>query len=116
MKIQETLPDGDILTEIGARLAHRRLDMQLSQNQLANQAGLSKRTVERIEAGESTQLLSLVRVLRVLNLLDNFDQLLPEIGPRPLDLLNLHGQTRKRVSPTRKKETPKPKWQWGDDK
>lgn len=116
MKIQSELIDSHVLSEIGDRLAHRRLDMQLSQAKLATQAGLSKRTIERMEAGGSTQFLSIVRVLRILNLLDGLDQLLPESGPRPLDLLKLKGKTRKRVSSSRKKDAPKSKWQWGDEK
>ena len=69
MKIEKQLNDAAILKEIGERIAQRRLDLQLSQADLAEEAGLSKRTVERMEAGESTQLSSMIRVLRALNLI-----------------------------------------------
>ncbi len=37
--------------EFGQRLARRRLDLDLTQAQSADEAGVGKRTVERIEAG-----------------------------------------------------------------
>jgi len=116
MQIKNKLIDDQVLSEIGTRIAHHRLDMQLSQAQLATQAGLSKRTIERIEAGQSTQFLSLVRVLRVLKLLDGLELLVPDPGPSPLDLLKLKGKKRQRASSVRKKnDHPESPWQWGDE-
>ncbi len=115
MQIHNELIDDQVLAEFGTRMAHRRLDLQLSQAQLALQSGLSKRTIERIEAGKSTQFLSLVRVLRVLKLMASLDLLVPEAGPSPLDLLKLKGKARKRVSSSRKKDQPEAPWQWGDE-
>ncbi len=115
MKIHNELIDDQVLAEIGARMARRRLDLQLSQAQLALQSGLSKRTIERIEAGKSTQFLSLVRALRVLKLMTSLDLLVPETGPSPLDLLKLKGKARKRVSSSRNNEPPEAPWQWGDE-
>ncbi len=51
MLISKSQSDEAVLREIGARMARRRLDFQLTQADLAEQAGVSKRTVERIEAG-----------------------------------------------------------------
>ncbi len=115
MKVDNTQTDEHILAEIGHRLARRRLEMQLSQAQLAEQSGLSKRTIERIEAGHSAQFLSMIRVLRVLKLLDGLDLLVPDTGPSPLDLLKLKGKTRQRASSSRARKTPASPWQWGDE-
>ena len=118
MKLTESLTDATLLSEIGQRLTRRRLDLQLSQAQLAQRAGLSKRTVERIEAGKSTQVVSLLRILRELGLLDSLDQLLPADGPRPLDLLKLQGKQRRRASAPRKPQSPEraeDPWRWGED-
>ena len=68
MKIEGTLTDEAILGELGERLAQRRLELQLSQETLAEQAGVSKRTVERVEAGATTQMSTMIRVMRVLGL------------------------------------------------
>jgi len=113
VQIDSKLADDAILQEIGDRLAQRRLDRQLSQAQLAEQSGLAKRTVERIEAGESTQLLSLIRVLRVLDLLEAMEAVFPANAPRPLDLLELKGRKRRRVSTSRKTDRP---WRWDEEK
>lgn len=81
---------------------------------LAEQAGVSKRTVERIEAGATTQISTLIRILRVLELLDRLETLVPEAGPRPMDLVRLKGNTRKRASGKRNSTDEEP-WHWGDE-
>lgn len=97
MKIENTLSDEAILRALGERLARRRLDLRLTQAAVAEQAGVSKRTVERMEAGASVQLSSLVRVLRVLGLMEGLEHLVPPAGPRPMDLLELKGKARRRA-------------------
>jgi len=67
MKIEGLLTDEVILEELGGRLARRRLELQLTQEMLAEQAGVSKRTVERAEAGATVQVSTLIRILRVWN-------------------------------------------------
>jgi len=111
MKIEGTLTDEAILGELGERLARRRLELELSQESLARE---SKRTVERVEAGASTQMSSMIRVMRVLGLLERLETLVPETGPRPMELLKLKGKARKRAS-SRKKPTGEQPWTWGDE-
>ena len=115
MKITKLLSDDLILTELGKRLGRARLDRQLSQAKLAEQAGVSKRTLERIEAGASAQSVSLVRILRVLDRLSNLDRLIPESGPSPLDLLKRKGKIRKRASSSRQSKVADKPWSWDDD-
>ena len=51
------MSDETLLKELGQRIARLRLERNLSQAQLAEQAGISKRTLERLEAGAAaTQL------------------------------------------------------------
>lgn len=119
MKIEGTLTDEAILGELGGRLAQRRLELQLSQGALAEQAGVSKRTVERVEAGATTQMSSMIRVMRVLGLLGRLEALVPEAlvpeaGPRPMELLKLKGKARKRARTKQKPAEDKP-WTWGDE-
>ena len=115
MKIANQLSDEAVLSELGARLAQRRLDLQLTQAAVAEQAGVAKRTLERIESGASAQLSSLIRVMRVLDVLPGLDTLLPEAGPRPMDLLKRGGRARQRA-PRRgaDAQTERP-WSWDDE-
>ncbi len=101
MKLSKLLSDDVVLAEIGQRVAQRRINSQLTQAQLAKQAGVGKRTVERFENGESTQMSSVVRIFRVLDLLPHIDRIIPEPGIHPMDLVKLHGKIRKRASSPR---------------
>ena len=103
MPFQRLMTDEALLQELGRRIAQQRLDRNLSQAQLAEQAGISKRTLERLEAGASaTQLSLILRVLRQLDLLERLDLLIPEPQPSPLALLELQKAGRKRArSPLR---------------
>ncbi len=110
-----TMGDDAVLEEVGRRLGQRRITLRLTQAKLALEAGVSKRTVERIEAGAVTQTLNLIRILRVLGLLPGLDQLIPETGPRPMDLLKLKGKARKRAASRRSASPSGEGWSWGDD-
>src|ERR1700733_11356305 len=102
MKITPELSDMAVLQEIGQRAERRRIDAGLTQAQLAQEAGISKRTVERIEAGHSTDFVMLLRVLRVLKLIDALDQLVPDLPQSPLMLLKGRGRAPKRVGHPRR--------------
>ncbi len=52
MKITGLLTDEAVLAELGARIAGRRVELQLTQAAVAEQAGIAKRTLERMEAGQ----------------------------------------------------------------
>jgi transcriptional regulator with XRE-family HTH domain len=115
MKISNLLADDAILVEIGARIARRRLDLQLTQAAVAEQAGVAKRTLERLEAGHSMQMSNLIRILRVLEGLPGLDRMLPEAGPRPMDLLKREGKPRQRASGGRRSDQPGAPWTWDED-
>ena len=114
MKILDDSPDAAALRELGQRLTRARLDRNLTQADLAREAGVSKRTVERLEAGESTQLGNLLRVLRALDLLGRLDALVPDSAPSPVEQLRLAGRTRERVRRATSRKGAKP-WTWNDE-
>ena len=102
--------------ELGSRMARIRLEMNLTQAQLAQQAGVSKRTVERLESGGvATQLSGFIRVCRVLDLIERFESLIPEPLPSPVAQLKLRGRTRKRASAPRIANPSPEKWKWADE-
>jgi transcriptional regulator with XRE-family HTH domain len=120
MRITSELTEAALLNEFGGRLERCRIDASLTQAQLAEEAGISKRTVERIEAGHSIDFAMLLRVLRVLKCLEALDQLVPASPQSPLMLLKGRGRERKRVKHSRHPPddtgAPKstPPWKWGD--
>ena len=111
-KLQDALSDEALLDEIGGRVQRRRLDFEWTQTELADAAGVSRRTLERLEAGHSVTLTSFLRILRALELLPALDEALPAPGPRPMELLRRDGQVRQRAP--RKREDSGEPWTWGD--
>lgn len=115
MKITGLLTDDAVLAELGERIAGRRIELQLTQAAVAEQAGIAKRTLERIEAGLTSQLATLVRVLRVLDAASGLDTLIPESGPKPMDLLKRKSKVRQRASGRRAAKTATEKlWRWNE--
>ena len=104
-----------MLDELGQRAQQYRVSMNLTQPQLAEAAGVSQRTIERLEAGSSVQLDKLLRILRALRLTDNLDQLIPEASFRPLQMIGAKPKPRQRAH-TRKRSASGPGWVWGDKK
>ena len=89
----------------------------MTQAQLAHEAGVSKRTVERLESGAAaTQLSGFIRVCRALGLLDRLDALFPRPLPSPLAELKVRKRQRKRASASAVATGVPHKWTWGDDK
>ena len=114
MQITSLLTEGAVLTELGARLERIRLERNVTQAALAREAGISRRTVVRLEQGEGgVGTIALLRVLRVLGLLDRVDQLVPEPLPSPIEQLRLQGRRRQRASGVRR-DAEEIGWTWGD--
>jgi transcriptional regulator with XRE-family HTH domain len=115
MKISHQMTDEAVLKLIGARLAGLRLAHNLTQQQLAEQAGLGLRTVQRLELGvAATQLSGFIRVCRVLGLVEHFESLIPEATTSPMEQLKQQGRKRQRAT-GRKSASGKPeKWTWGE--
>lgn len=111
------MTDAAALAALGGRVARHRLEKNLTQAELAREAGVSKRTLARLEAGESTQLTNLVRVLRALGLVGNLDALVPAPIPSPIEQLRTKGRVRKRASGRSADKRPgePDEWTWGDD-
>jgi transcriptional regulator with XRE-family HTH domain len=115
MKITRHSTDQAILSEVGERLARTRLDRNLTQAELAADAGVSKRTVERMESGESVQFTSFVRVVRALGLAERLDSLLTEPALSPMARLESKGRQRRRASSkSGRADESGGTWSWGE--
>jgi transcriptional regulator with XRE-family HTH domain len=115
MRIADHLAADAILAELGARLARVRLERGWTQARVATAAGVSKRTLERLEAGQSTQLTSFVRVCRALDLAAGLDALVPPETVSPVAALRGATKARRRASGTRSAPEPAEPWAWGDE-
>lgn len=107
MRILPELTDAAIAQILGERVERYRIEAGLTQAELAERAGIGKRTLERIEAGRGAELATLIRVLRALNALEGLEGLLPQLPPSPIEQLKLRGKQRRRVShPRGRSEAP----------
>jgi len=115
MKIQDLQTDEAMLEELGRRLAQQRIEMNLTQSDLARQAGVGKRTLERLEAGETTQTRTLFRILRELDLLSRLEVLMPEPKVRPRHIAKEGGRLPQRATKTKPSRDAAGEWKWGDE-
>jgi transcriptional regulator with XRE-family HTH domain len=103
----DAMSDTAVLGEIGWRLQVYRLNLNLSQADVAERAGVSRRTLQKLESGQSCTLTLLIRILRALSRLDALDAFLPEPGLSPIQLAKLKGRERQRASRRRYKKANK---------
>jgi transcriptional regulator with XRE-family HTH domain len=97
-----SLSNSAIIEEVGKRLKEYRFQRQLTQQELAEPAGINMISIKQNEKGKAVTLTVFLSVLRVLRLLDNLELFIPEIGISPIELLKLKGKTPKRIKKTKK--------------
>lgn len=102
------------LAEIGARLRAMRIDIPLTQEELADRAGVSLSMVARLERGQDVRFGNLISVLRALGLLGNLDALVPAATVRPTDVAKL-GKARQRAASSSRRNASSGAWTWGDE-
>ncbi len=107
MKIEYLTPDTAILQELGKRLARIRKQHGMSQDDLAEEAGLGVATLRRIEAGEGSQLESWLKLMKALRMTSSIEALLPENFDSPMAEA-LSDNKRVRIRGTKGKR-------WGDE-
>lgn len=115
MKFQDLQHDKALLQELGRRLAQVRIDKNLTQEELSRKAGVGKRTLERLEAGETTQTRTLLRIFRQLDLLEMLEALLPEPSLRPRYAAKEGNLLPRRTKKKNQKHGNADEWKWGDE-
>ncbi len=82
---------------LGARLKQARLNCNLSQEEVAEIAGISRKSVLNSEQGKG-RLEVFVAIMTALNLTDQLNNFLPPQDISPIQLARLQGKQRKRAS------------------
>ncbi len=103
----------DIEAALGKRLGQLRLSKNINQSQLAAEAGVSRRTITRIENGEGSSMETLIRVMQALRVADHLQALLPDPAVRPIERVRMKGKQRQRARPGAVKSAAP--WQWRAD-
>jgi transcriptional regulator with XRE-family HTH domain len=95
------------------RLESIRLSRNTTQAQLAEEAGVSLRTIGRLEKGEGVSLDTFIRVMRALGIQNNLEALLPDPTVRPIERVGMGAGQRKRARPAPSAQE-QPGWSWAD--
>ena len=95
-----SMPDFALAQNLGAFMKHHRLLQNKTQEQVAQEANISRSTLSLMEKGETVTMASFLAVLRVLNLLHVMDAFKVENQISPLELAKLEQKKKKRASQT----------------
>lgn len=103
-----------VIEELAKRLRAYRIEYPMTQKELADNSGVSVRSIQNFEHGEDIQLSNLIKIITAFGLLDNLELLIPDVSKKPSMYLE---KTKKRVR-VRKPKTKNEKediFQWGDE-
>ena len=98
----DSMTNNALIAEIGQRVQKRRLNLNISQEELAKNSGVSRTAICHLEAGNSVNLISLLGILRGLNCLGEFEAFLPPDQISPIQLAKLEGNIRQRARKSKK--------------
>ena len=99
------------IKELGKKIKLYRISKEMSQQDLADKTGVSKRSLSRLEQGESVNVDILFKILLALDLGNNIELLVPDQTRRPSYYLEKKDDRQKRV----RKKIEKKEFKWGDE-
>ncbi len=106
-------PIAMVLEEFGGRLEAYRISRNIKQADLAEQAGISRATLARIEAGQSGTIDTVLRLRRALDIEERLLAVVPDARRSPLDPKSDTNKRRQRVR-TSKSVTANTEWSWDE--
>ena len=99
--------------DIYRKIKKYRIEVGITQKELADKTGLSLRSVQRFESGEEISLSGFIKILYVLELIENVNNAIPDMDKRPSVMLAREKHhDRKRV---RKTASGDNEFKWGDE-
>jgi transcriptional regulator with XRE-family HTH domain len=125
MHFDEITTDAAVLAELGRRLERHRLERNLTQAEMAVEAGIGQATVQRAERGRSVQMTSMIKLLRTLGLLAGLDLAVPASIDLPIAQLEREQRKIRRrargrrggrsAESTASTEATQEPWRWGGE-
>jgi putative transcriptional regulator len=94
------------------RLEQIRLSRNVTQESLADEAGVSVRTIRNLEKGKGVSFDTAIRAMIALGVQQVLESLLPDPSIRPVERVEARASERKRASSQVKRE--KKAWTWAD--
>ena len=116
-----TLNSDQIEAALCKELVSIRLLKNISQSALAEAAGVSRRTISRMENGQGVSLDTFIRIMRALDLTDRLETLIPATDILPIERVKNAARKRdvkyerKRASAASKVKSPTTPWEWGEE-
>jgi transcriptional regulator with XRE-family HTH domain len=95
------------------RLESVRLSRNITQAQLAEEAGVSPRTIGRLEKGQGVSMDTFIRIMMALGIQQNLEALLPDPTVRPIERAGMGAGERQRARPSKSVDKPTT-WSWSD--
>lgn len=93
-----SMSDKALIKQIGAFIKHHRLRQNKTQDEIAEEAGISRSTLSLLERGETVTILTLIQILRVLDQLHIIDAFRVDERLSPMALAKIEKEKRKRAS------------------
>ncbi len=97
--------DAALLKQMGALIKRRRIAAQMTQDEVAQAARLSRSTVSLLERGEAVTTSTLLQVLRTIQALDLLGDLLAKPVPSPMTMLR-EAKAEAKAGSARVRKTP----------
>jgi transcriptional regulator with XRE-family HTH domain len=94
--IRSSSTGDEIAAAIGVRLRAKRMERNLTIEELAKRAGVGRNQVGDIEAGRDVRVSTLVKVMRALSMVSNLDAAFPDVLPSS-ESFNSRGELRQRA-------------------
>lgn len=101
----------EYMKELGQKIKTYRIMSEMSQQELEDRSGVSKRSISRLEQGETVQVDNLFKILLALGLGDHIELLVPDQTKRPSYYLRREEEIPKRV----RRKAEKKDFKWGDE-
>lgn len=107
----KAMSDIAILQQLGKFVKHHRLKQNITQSQLAEQAGINRTTLVDFEKGNRSNTLTLIQILRALNLMHIFEAFNIQYEISPIQLAKIQANERQRAY-GKKNKNQKPLSDW----